>query len=91
MNKNLIEKQILKGQNIVAPVESSHISTVAYNPSTKVLTILFKKGQTYTYKDVSTGVALELFNAKSIGKAFWNLVRGEKDYKKLSNVQIVGV
>ena len=49
-------------------VNSSNISDLAYNPATKVLTVTFKSGGTYSYENVDPEKYQALMSAESIGK-----------------------
>ena len=48
--------------------ESSHIEKARYNHETNVLTIFFKNGKMFEYKDVPSSVWNEYRQAESVGK-----------------------
>lgn len=50
-----------------APVKSSNIEEVGYDPVTKTLAVKFKNGGLYHYADVGPEVHAELVKADSIG------------------------
>lgn len=78
--------QLNEGKTIVMPVRaSSNISTWAYSPQSKVLTILFKKGYTYRYYNVDKKNILKLLNVKSTGKEFMKNIYGKFKYERLNN------
>ena len=60
-------------------VESSMIKSLGHDPSTMVLEVEFTKGQIYRYENVSPDVYEALLTAKSIGKAFSQLI-GPSEY-----------
>jgi len=66
-------------------VESSFIQTVGYEPEKKLLQIEFKGGSTYSYSNVCRDVYIAIIFAKSIGKAFHSLIKGNMafDCKKI--------
>lgn len=80
--KNRIKQRLLSNEIITMAVESSNISTWAYNPNNKVLTILFKKGTTYRYENVDKKTVLNFLLSESFGKAFHKYINGKFDYTK---------
>lgn len=84
MNKlELLEQEIKSGGNVVVTVDSTNISTWAYS-SSKVLTILFKKGVIYQYENVPKEVPLQLLNAQSIGKMFHTSIKNKYKFSRLN-------
>ena len=52
----------------LAPVESSMIQAVGYDPKTRILEVVFNSGQTYCYDDVPPEVHEGLMTADSKGR-----------------------
>lgn len=57
------------------PIKSSTIKGADYDDATKTLTIEFKNGGTYQYKDVPRTIHSELLFASSAGKYFHANIR----------------
>ena len=64
-------------------VESSNISRMSHDSETEVLEIMFANGGKYTYEGVPKNTAIQLFEADSTGKAFYSLIRGKFEAKKV--------
>jgi len=79
----MLKKRILNNEIVIVPVESSNISTWAYNPISKVMTILFKKGTTYKYNNVDKKTALKFVNCESVGKQFRESLMDKFSYTRL--------
>lgn len=79
----MLKKRILNNEIVVVPVQSSNISTWAYNPISKVMTILFKKGTTYKYSNVDKKTALKFVNCESVGKQFRESLMDKFSYTRL--------
>jgi hypothetical protein len=58
------------------PVESSCLSTVAYEPTTETLEIEFRHGGVYRYEDVPKKVFRGLLRSKSAGRYYNRRVKG---------------
>lgn len=71
--KNLKDK-FQSGETVTVKVNSSNLSIINYDPVSRDLRILFKKGTLYKYYNVDVGIALKLFKAhfsnQSVGKEF---------------------
>ena len=50
------------------PVKSSHISSAGYDPDTKTLEVIFKKGSVYRYHDVPEALYRAMMEAELAGK-----------------------
>ena len=59
-------------------IQSSMLSSAAYDDENKEMTVTFTGGKTYTYEDVPKSIYDELVNAKSAGKYFNSI---KKDLK----------
>ena len=64
-------------------VESSNLEAVGYDQDTQEMTVEFKGGGLYKYKDVPFEVYTELMDADSIGQLFHKLIRGNYEFEKL--------
>jgi hypothetical protein len=69
-------------------VVSSNIAAIGYeagNPETDMgtLQVRFSSGSEYTYEDVPAQVAQELFEAESVGQAFFATIRNKYTTIKL--------
>jgi hypothetical protein len=51
----------------MVPVDSSAISSVGYDPATKVMRVLFKSGACYDHRNTTAQQHQALISAKSIG------------------------
>ncbi len=86
MKRNLLAALVvavglLAGQ---AFAEEGSLGSVSYDAEKKVLTVVFEKGGTYEYADVSQEVADEVLKAESKGEAFNKAVKGKFTAKKIS-------
>lgn len=66
------------------PVESSDLSSVGYDLSTKTLEIEFNSGGVYQYFDVPENTHYELMSAPSKGKYFHKFIKNVYRYQKVS-------
>lgn len=82
VEKNRIKQRLLNNEVVAVAVESSNISTWAYNPNNKALTVLFKKGTTYRYENVDKKTVLNFLMSESVGKAFHKFINGKFEYEK---------
>jgi hypothetical protein len=57
------------------PVQSTTIQSIAYEPATRELEVLFKSGGTYRYQDVDARTHAALMSAPSIGSHFHKHIR----------------
>jgi KTSC domain len=64
-------------------VESSMIHAVGYEPSTKILEVVFNSGKTYQYFDVPEEVYKELMEADSKGQYMGYAVIDCYDYARI--------
>lgn len=58
------------------PLNSSCIRSVAYNPATRDLDVIFHSGRRYTHPGVPVSVYLGLINASSAGRYYNDHIRG---------------
>jgi hypothetical protein len=64
------------------PVISSNIVAIGYDEPTRVLDVQFKNGDTYSYDDVPLEVWSGFQSAVSVGKYFFNNVKGRYRFFK---------
>lgn len=64
------------------PVESSNVSSVAYDDKTRILSVTFKNGETYNYESVPPSVGNSFPYLASKGKGIWELLRGQYSFTK---------
>lgn len=76
--------ELEQGRAVVIPVESSNISTISYNPFTRNLTILFKRGDMYKYDNVDIETALKMVLSKSIGSYFAKNIVNKYNFTRLN-------
>jgi hypothetical protein len=69
---------------LVAAVESTTLSAVAYDESEEVLRLQFCSGATYEYWRVPAAVHAELLKAASKGGYFNRAIRGRFAYRAMS-------
>jgi len=65
-------------------VESSNISSIGYDPRSRVLEVEFHGGSVYHYLDVPSPVYDELMGAESHGKYLCSDVKGVYLYERVS-------
>ncbi len=65
------------------PVDSSNIASVGYDDSTNTLEIEFNSGHLYQYFDVPKNIYDELLIADSVGKYFYNHIKGIYRYARM--------
>ena len=65
------------------PVDSSHLVSVGYKPSSSTLEIEFNDGSVYQYFDVAEFEYHELVNSSSVGKYFHNNIEDHYQYIRL--------
>ncbi len=65
-------------------ISSSHLKSIGYNTSTKILEIEFQNGDIYQYFDVPSKCYLELLGASSAGKYFNENIKGLYDFKHIN-------
>ena len=76
---------------LVAAVESTTLSAVAYDESEEVLRLQFCSGATYEYSYVPATVHTELLNAPSKGGYFNRAIRGRFPYRPIrSDLKMAG-
>ena len=66
------------------PVSSSHLRSVGYDPSAKVLEVEFNDGALYRYYGVPAAVHQGLMGAESHGSYLHRHIKGQYRYEKLS-------
>lgn len=64
-------------------VQSTNIMAEGYDPTTKELHIKFKSGGIYSYENVSEQVYSLFKQSPSKGSAFFNLIKGKFNHKKV--------
>ena len=69
------------------PVESTSISTVAYDLAGKRLQLEFCRGAVYEYLDVPDAVHQSLLRAPSKGAFFNQTIRGRFPYRRVGTPQ----
>ncbi len=62
---------------IFAPVKSTNIHSVAYDPAAQILEVKFHGGGHHRYFDVSPRTHQDLMGADSVGRFFVAHVRGQ--------------
>lgn len=82
-SKLTLKRKILNNEIVTVPVQSSNISTWSYNPTTLVMTILFKKGTIYKYYNVGKNTALKFTECESVGKQFRESIMDKFTYTRL--------
>jgi len=65
------------------PVNSSLITSIAYDSSRNALEVVFCKGGIYEYSPVSSEQFQALYNAGSVGEYFNNEIRPKTPVKKV--------
>lgn len=73
--------------NITA-VESTILSTVAYDDARDLLQLEFRSGAIYRYFDVPAAVHTDLLRAPSKGSYFNRVIRGRFSYARAGEAQI---
>ena len=71
---------------LITVVESTTLSSAAYDPSRQLLWLTFPSGAVYCYFAVPQHIHQELISAPSIGKYFNLNIRGHFDYRKLADL-----
>lgn len=64
-------------------VESSFVSSLWYNYTSRKLIVIYKSGSLYEYSDVKPKAIKKIRKAKSIGKAFHKYIFNNSNFKKL--------
>lgn len=62
---------------------TSRIISASFDNWSKTLTIVFRRGGTYEYRDVEYNDWLGLIGAESPGKFFDSHIKGKYDYRKV--------
>ena len=68
---------------IRAPVTSSNLRAVGYNPTSRVLEIEFNDGSVYRYSGVPESVYRDLMSAGSHGRYFAAFIKGCYPYRRI--------
>ena len=66
-----------------APVKSSNVSSVGYDPKSKTMEVEFKDGSIYHYHGVDSTTHSDLISAKSVGKYIHAHVKGQYKHSKI--------
>ena len=64
-------------------LNSSNIANYDHDPATGDLTVSFKSGRTYRYRDVPPRVAEGLRASLSPGRYVWDYIRGQYEFEEL--------
>ena len=75
--------KLISGEAVMPKVKSSHLKRVEYGAKDRSLTIEFKNGDRYVYKDVPIRTYQELLNADSAGEHFASEIRDNYTGHKL--------
>ena len=67
-----------------APVSSSNIHSVGYDPATRALEVKFHSGSHYRYLDVDPTVHQALMASDSLGSFFGKHIRGKHKAEQLA-------
>lgn len=78
-----IIKEEIKGNVIYNIIQSSNIVESVYNMESQIMTVKFKNGTEYQYKDVPHKVYTQFRMAESQGKYFTSEISKKFDYKKM--------
>jgi len=75
------------------PVESSSIATIAHDPHSSIMQVLFKNGGLYEYDDVSPDEFFTVLQpgsefAGSVGHAYASTIKGKKASRKIDKIDI---
>lgn len=82
----MLVKKFNKNGAVNALYSSSTILATTWNPEQRGLTVVFKNGGKYLYKEVNEVDYLQLESASSTGKAFMSLVKPNYGFEKLEPV-----
>ena len=63
--------------------KSSRITSIDYDPESRTMRVVFKRGGVYEYFEVPQEVFDGLIQAQSLGKAFEEHVKGKYRYSRL--------
>jgi hypothetical protein len=66
-----------------APVRSSNVYSVGYDPTRQTLEVEFHDGSVYQYYGVPRDVYLDLVNSPSIGSFLARFIKDEYDYERI--------
>ena len=66
-----------------APVASSNVRSLAYDPEDGTMSVRFRNGGTYFYYDVPPEVFERVKGSDSVGGALHSEVKGVYDYKRV--------
>lgn len=69
------------------PVESSNISAIGYDASSKTVAVRFSSGGLYHYLNVDPGTFEEFAKAKSLGHFFYQNIRNNYETVKVKEEQ----
>lgn len=87
---NDLKKKLSFDKVVAITVNSSNLSTIAYNPQNKTLTILFKRGTIYKYFNVEKSVVYKLLDIKlkneSVGIFFRNYIMNNYKFSRLNSL-----
>ena len=65
-------------------VESEMLNLVGYDPSSRVLEVVFNTGDKYRYKEVPASEYEGLMSAESIGQYMHKNIIGRYDYERMN-------
>jgi hypothetical protein len=66
-----------------APVRSSNVYSVGYDPARRILEVEFQDGSVYQYYGVPRDVYLDLVNAPSVGSFLARFIKDEYNYEQI--------
>jgi len=77
---------LMPKQIVPVPVKSSNIDTIAYDPASQTLEVLFKNGGLYQYVGVNPAVHRTLMaeGTESKGQFLAQHIKGRYEYKQIS-------
>ncbi len=80
-----VYERFTKMKLTITKIDSAIIHNFRYNYDTKEMTIEFKGGSSYLYKDVNKVVVNEFIEAESKGK-YINSIKSDYEFEKVDNV-----
>ena len=66
-------------------VQSSSVAEISYDPKTKILEVVFRKGDVYQYLDVPMNVYHDMICADSVGRFFNLQVKSNYKFTKVKD------
>lgn len=78
----------IQGSNIFTYFDSSNILRGVYDMNQMSLTITFKDGKTYKYKNIPNRIFVQFERAESQGKYLNYHIKPYYDFERLENVEV---